>query len=71
MKLKQMSDSIQQQIFEAERDAYRKLISNFQKSKLHKPNPPTPEAVQRAQFVDKTYRWKNAGIRPGDKRVTE
>lgn len=21
------------------------------------PNPPTPEAVQRAQFVDKTYKW--------------
>jgi hypothetical protein len=22
-----------------------------------KPNPPTPEAVKRAQFVDKTYVW--------------
>ena len=22
-----------------------------------KPNPPTPEAIKRAQFVDKTYRW--------------
>ena len=22
------------------------------------PNPPTPEAVARAQFVDKTYVWK-------------
>jgi hypothetical protein len=21
------------------------------------PNPPTPEMVERAQFVDKTYRW--------------
>ena len=28
------------------------------------PNPPTPEAVKKAQFVDKTYVWKNAGIRP-------
>jgi hypothetical protein len=26
-------------------------------SYLVAPNPPTPEAVQRAQFVDKTYRW--------------
>ena len=22
-----------------------------------RPNPPTPEAVAKAQFVDKTYRW--------------
>ena len=24
---------------------------------LNKPNPPSPEAVQRAQFVVKTYVW--------------
>jgi hypothetical protein len=24
---------------------------------LQAPKPPTPEAVARAQFVDKTYRW--------------
>jgi len=24
---------------------------------LNKPNPPTIEAVKKAQFVDKTYRW--------------
>jgi hypothetical protein len=24
------------------------------------PKPPTPEAVARAQFVDKTYVWKGA-----------
>lgn len=66
MKLKQIPNSIQRQIFEAEQNAYRKLIEDFQKSKLHKPNPPTPEAVQKAQFVDKTYHWKNAGIRSRD-----
>ena len=33
---------------------------------LKKPNPPTPEMVERAQFVDKTYHWKNARIRSGD-----
>ena len=33
------------------------LISEFQAMKLHKPNPPTPEAIKRAQFVDKTYKW--------------
>jgi hypothetical protein len=65
-----MSNSIQQQIFEAEKEAYRNLIKDFQKSKLHKPNPPTPEAVQKAQFVDKTYHWNNAGIRPRDKRAS-
>ena len=29
---------------------------------LKRPNPPTPEAVARAQFVDKTYVWK--GVAP-------
>ena len=24
---------------------------------LKKPNPPTPEAVEKAKFVDKTYTW--------------
>ena len=24
---------------------------------LRVPNPPTPEMVERAKFVDKTYRW--------------
>ena len=38
---------------------------------ISKPNPPTPEAVQRAQFVDKTYIWKNAGIRSGDRRTSK
>ena len=60
MKLNPIPNSIQQQIFKAEQDAY-----------LKRPNPPTPEAVQKAQFVDKTYQWKYAGIRSGDKRVTE
>ena len=59
MKLKQIPNSIQRQIFKAEQDAY-----------LKRPNPPTPEAVQKAQFVDKTYHWNNAGIRPRDRRTT-
>ena len=60
MKLKQNTSSILRQIFKAEQDAY-----------LKRPNPPTPEAVRKAQFVDKTYKWKNAGIRSGDKRAAE
>jgi hypothetical protein len=39
---------MQQQIFRAEQEAY-----------LKRPNPPTAEAVIRAQFVDKTYIWKH------------
>jgi hypothetical protein len=38
---------------------------------ISKPNPPTPEMVKRAQFVDKTYHWKNAGIRPGEQRTSK
>ena len=38
---------------------------------LRKPHPPTAEAVKKAKFVDKTYHWKNAGIRPGDKRTPQ
>ena len=28
-----------------------------QTSELKRPNPPTTEAIEKAQFVDKTYRW--------------
>ena len=28
-----------------------------QTSNLKRPKPPTPEAIKRAQFVDKTYKW--------------
>jgi len=59
MKLKPIQSSIQRQIFKAEQDAY-----------LKRPNPPTPEAISKAQFVDKTYHWNNAGIRPRDQRTT-
>jgi len=27
---------------------------------LKRPNPPTPEAVEKAQFIDKTYQWKGS-----------
>ncbi|MAU25788.1 MAG: hypothetical protein CMH45_00070 [Muricauda sp.] len=37
-------------------------------NELKKPNPPTAEAIEKAQFVDKTYDWRNAGVRPGDGR---
>ena len=38
---------------------------------LRRPHPPTDEAVKKAAFVDKTYHWKNAGLRPGNQRSTK
>ena len=26
-------------------------------ARLNRPNPPTPEAVEKAKFVDKTFTW--------------
>ena len=36
------------------------------KNQIFKPNPPTAEAIRKAQFVDKTYQWTNARIRSRD-----
>lgn len=55
------SNSIHQQIFE----------SPHQQAILTPPNPPTEEMVKKAQFIDKTYIWKHAGVRSGDGRSSE
>jgi hypothetical protein len=59
MKLNPMLTSIQRQISE---DGYPTYLDaeNDPYTYLKVPNPPTPEAVARAQFVDKTYVWKGA-----------
>ena len=49
MKLNPMNPLIQQQIFDAEKQ--------YWEMKLKKPNPPSLESIEKAQFVDKTYRW--------------
>jgi len=56
MKLNQNQSSTQPQISNPE------LYVLYLKSGLwaKKPNPPTPEAVAKAQFVDKTYQWKGS-----------
>mgnify|MGYP004052803917 CR=1 FL=1 len=36
-----------------------------------RPNPPTEEMVKKAQFIDKTYIWKHAGVRSGDERSSK
>ena len=39
---------------------------------LNKPNPPTQEAVDKAQFIDKTYHWnRSSDNRPRNKRTTK
>ena len=38
---------------------------------ISKPNPPTMEMVEKAQFVDKTYHWKYADLRSGNGRTTK
>ena len=36
---------------------YKFNDDNNKKAVLIKPNPPTKEAVERARFVDRTYKW--------------
>ena len=52
MKLNPKQSLIQQPISEYLMDVYN--------GSLNKPNPPTPEAVAKAQFVDKTYVWRGS-----------
>jgi len=52
MKLKPSQSLMQPQISEYLQDLYN--------SQLKRPNPPTPEAVAKAQFIDKTYHWKGS-----------
>jgi len=63
MKLREHQFSIQPRIFDGgyEHPWYKEngCVRKSDKAKpiLNKPNPPTIEAVKKAQFVDKTYRW--------------
>jgi hypothetical protein len=57
-----MTNSTPQRTFEFKTiapDGYPKYISYEEDPyyDLVAPNPPTPEAIKRAQFVDKTYKW--------------
>ena len=66
MKLNPMLTSTQQQTSDIPREDRRTAVMYVQPdgTALHavSPKPPTPEAVARAQFVDKTYVWK--GVAP-------
>ena len=68
MKLNPQKDSIRPQIFDG---GYK---HPWYEHKLNKPNPPTQQAVDQAQFVDKTYQWNTGGdssVRSGDKRSSK
>ena len=65
MKLRKHQFSIQPRIFDGgyEHPWYKHL---------NKPNPPTQEAVDKAQFIDKTYHWdRSSDNRPRNKRTTK
>ena len=47
-------------------------VRNIGNRILIKPNPPSKEAVERAQFKDKTYHWqRDDSVRPRDKRSSK
>ena len=56
MKLHQNKSSMQQQTSD---QPWVDCPDGFDswKDKLNRPNPPTPEMIERAKFVDKTYTW--------------
>ena len=52
---------------------WHKHVRQLDKEILKKPNPPTPEAIEKAKFIDKTYVWNSGSdsIRPRNKRSTQ
>jgi hypothetical protein len=39
---------------------------------ISKPKAPTPEAIEKAKFIDKTYKgWTNTNLRSGNERSTK
>ena len=49
------SETSRRDIYEHYEHPWYKFNSS---ERLHKPKPPTKEAIKKAQFVDKTYVWK-------------
>ena len=80
MKLRNHQFSTQPQIFENgdyEHPWYKHTSKSpimewrDERDRLIKPNPPTQEAIEKAKFVDKTYKWdRTNNIRPRNKRST-
>ena len=71
MNMKLNPNSTHPQIFEKYKHPWYEFNEKLEVKdfKLNKPNPPTPEAVEKAKFVDKTYHWEGSdSVRPRDKR---
>ena len=69
MKLQNHQFSTQPRIFDGgyEHPWYKHLSKE-----LKSPNPPSKEAIEKAKFVDKTYRWSGDNrIRSGNKRSNQ
>jgi hypothetical protein len=60
MKLKQKKSSTPVQTFEDYGFAYFYEQKDGSFLTAIPPNPPTPEAVEKAQFIDKTYVWQGS-----------
>lgn len=61
MKPNPMTTSTQRQISDIPREDRMTAVFYEQENgtwlTAYSPKPPTPEAIKRAQFVDKTYKW--------------
>ena len=70
MNMKLNPNSTRPQIFNDYVHPWYEYNDNEDKqAKLIRPKPPTKEAVERAKFIDKTYKWSGAdSVRSRDKR---
>ena len=70
MNMKLNPHSTRPQIFNDYVHPWYEYTDNQDKqAKLIRPKPPTKEAVERAKFIDKTYKWSGAdSVRSRDKR---
>ena len=69
MKLRNHQFSTQPPIFERYKHPWYEHNEKLDKQELNKPNPPTPEAIEKAKFIDKTYHWnRDDSVRSGNKR---
>ena len=81
MKLRPKPNSTQPRIFEGSEyvhpwyeKTYNKFIEFYGENNLEliKPNPPSKEAIKRAQFKDKTYYWqRDNSVRPRNQRSSK
>ena len=70
MKLRNHQFSTQPRIFEG--GGYEHPWYKHLDKELKLPNPPSKEAIEKAKFVDKTYRWSGDNrIRSGNKRSSK